>query len=57
MRGMTYRKFRESQVQYYLTKEGRFSREEVIKKLETFLKDKLGEGQDFFDQYEVTEEK
>ncbi len=54
---MTYKKFRESEYQYYLSKEGRLSRAEVVKKLESFLKQKLGEGQDFFDQFEIREEK
>ena len=53
---MNYKKFRESTVQYYNTIEGRMSRSEVIKKLESFLKQKLGEGQDFFDQYKVRED-
>ena len=57
MKGMSYKKFREVQAEFYITKEGRKSRSEVIKKLELFLKQKLGEGQDFFDQYEVREEK
>ncbi|MEO9277939.1 MAG: hypothetical protein ABI340_09210 [Nitrososphaera sp.] len=57
MKAMTYKKFRESESPYYLSKEGRLSRAEVIKKLESFLKQKLGEGQDFFDQYCIQEEK
>ena len=54
---MNYKKFRESHVEFYITKEGRMSRTEVIKKLESFLKQKLGEGQDFFDEYEIREER
>lgn len=57
MSGMKYRKFRQSEAQHYLTKDGPMSREEVIKKLEIFLASKLGEGQDFFDKYEIREEK
>ncbi len=57
MKAMTYKRFRESKQDYYITKEGRLTRDEVIKKLESFLKQKLGEGQDFFDKYEVREEK
>jgi len=57
MKGMNYKEFRKSQAEFYLTKEGRMSRAEVIKKLESFLKQKLGEGQDFFDEYQVREEK
>jgi hypothetical protein len=55
MKGMSYKKFRKSEVPYYDTIEGRMSRAEIIKKLESFLKQKLGEGQDFFDQYKVRE--
>ncbi len=57
MKAMSYKKFRESQSSYYMSNEGRLSRSEVIKKLESFLKQKLGEGQDFFDKYEIREEK
>ena len=57
MKVITYKKFRESEKPYYLSKEGRLTRAEVVKKLESFLKQKLGEGQDFFDQYEIREEK
>ncbi len=57
MKGMNYKKFRESKNEFYITKDGRMSRLEVIQKLELFLKQKLGEGQDFFDQYQVREEK
>ncbi len=57
MKAMTYKRFRESKQDYYITKEGRLTRDEVIKKLESFLKQKLGEGQDFFDKYEIREEK
>jgi hypothetical protein len=56
MKSITYKKFRESESLYYNTIEGKMSRSEVIKKLESFLKERLGEGQDFFDQYKVTEE-
>ena len=54
---MTYKKFRESDNPYYISNEGKMSRADVIKKLESFLKQKLGEGQDFFDKYEIREEK
>ena len=57
MKVITYKKFRESEQPYYLSKEGKLSRSEVVKKLESFLKQKLGEGQDFFNQYEIREEK
>ncbi len=55
MKAMSYKKFRESKAPYYDTIEGKMSRAEVIKKLESFLTEKLGEGQDFFDQYKVRE--
>lgn len=57
MKGMSYKKFRESKIQHYSTKEGQLTRAEIIKKLESFLKQKQGEGQDFFDKYEIKEEK
>ncbi|MGI0087538.1 MAG: hypothetical protein ACREBI_06220 [Nitrosotalea sp.] len=56
-KGMNYKKFRESHVEYYVSSEGRMNRTEVIKKLESFLKQQLGEGQDFFDKYEIREER
>ncbi len=56
-KGMNYKKFRESHVGYYVSKDGRLSRSEVIEKLESFLKQQLGEGQDFFDKYEIREER
>jgi hypothetical protein len=57
MPGMNYKKFRESDAEFYTTKEGKMSRIEVIRKLESFLKQKLGEGQDFFDEYQIREER
>ncbi|MFZ1077561.1 MAG: hypothetical protein WAN47_09075 [Nitrosotalea sp.] len=56
-KGMNYKKFRKSNVEYYVSKEGRMSRAEVIKKLESFITQHLGEGQDFFDTYEIHEER
>lgn len=55
MKAMSYKKFRESSATHYDTIEGKMERAEVIKKLELFLVQKLGEGQDFFDQYKVRE--
>lgn len=55
MKAMSYKKFRESSATHYDTMEGKMERAEVIKKLELFLVQKLGEGQDFFDQYKVRE--
>ena len=56
MKAMSYKKFRESKDTHYNTIEGRMERAQIIKKLESFLTQKLGEGQDFFDQYRVQEE-
>ena len=56
MKAMSYKKFRESKATHYDNIEGRMERAQVIKKLELFLIQKLGEGQDFFDQYRVQEE-
>lgn len=55
MKVVSYKKFRQSPVNYYDTTEGKLSRAEVIKKLESFLAQKLGEGQDFFQKYQVRE--
>ncbi|HEX5458320.1 MAG TPA: hypothetical protein VFX64_08070 [Candidatus Nitrosotalea sp.] len=55
MKAMSYKKFRQSRATHYDTIEGKMERTEVIKKLESFLTQKLGEGQDFFDQYKVRE--
>jgi hypothetical protein len=55
MKAMSYKKFRESHATHYDTIEGKMERAEIIKKLELFLIQKLGEGQDFFDQYKVRE--
>ncbi|MDE1861693.1 MAG: hypothetical protein KGI33_02145 [Thaumarchaeota archaeon] len=55
-KGMSYKKFRESPKDFYTSKAGRLSRGEVIARLESFIVQKEGEGQDFFDRYEVREE-
>lgn len=57
MKGMNYKRFREHIVEFYSTSEGRLSRAEVLKKLESFIVQKQGEGQDYFDKYKVREEK
>jgi len=54
---MSYKKFRESKAERYTTSEETITRAEIIKKLELFLKQKQGEGQDFFDKYQVREKK
>ncbi|MGI0045561.1 MAG: hypothetical protein ACREBB_00020 [Nitrosotalea sp.] len=56
-KGMNYKKFRESQAEYYTSNEGRLGRAQVIKKLESFIVQKQGEGQDFFNKYEIQEER
>ena len=55
MKAMSYKRFRESEAKYYDTIEGKMTRAEVIKKLESFIVERLGEGQDFFDRYKVRE--
>ncbi len=55
-RGMSYKKFRESQAQYYTSNEGKMTRTQVIKKLESFIVQTHEEGQNFFNKYEIQEE-
>ncbi len=57
MGGMSYKDFRKSQAAYYDTPEGKLSREQVIKKLEAFIVQKMGEGNDFFVKNKITEAK
>ncbi len=54
-KGMSYKKFREAPAKNYVSTEGRMTRAEVIKKLESFIVQKQGEGQDFFNKYEIQE--
>ena len=54
-KGMSYKKFREVQGAYYTSNEGRLTRDEVIKRLESFIVQKQGEGEDFFNKYEIRE--
>lgn len=54
---MSYKRFREKEAKYYQSTEGRLSRAEVISRLESFIVSKKGEGQDFFDRYEIREDK
>ncbi len=56
-KGMNYKKFRASPSEYYTSTEGRLTRAQVIKKLESFIVGKQGEGQDFFNKYEIHEAK
>lgn len=57
MKGMSYKDFRESHAAFYNTPEGRLSRAEVIKRLESFIVQRHGEGKDFFAKYEIKEAK
>jgi len=54
---MNYKKFRESKKEYFITKDGRFTKSEIIKQLESWLTQRMGEPQDFFDKKEVKEDK
>ena len=58
MKGMDYKKFRESKKEYYTTKDGRFTKQEVIQKMAEYLKlNKTAEPADFLEDYEVREAK
>jgi len=57
MKGMNYKKFRESKKEYFITKDGKFTKAEIIKQLEDWLTKRMGEPQDFFDKSEVKEDK
>ena len=57
MKGMSYKDFRESKAAFYDTPDGKLSRAQVIKKLESFIVQRLGEGKDFFEKYKITEAK
>jgi hypothetical protein len=54
---MNYKKFRESKKEYFITKDGRFTKAEIIKQLESWLTQRMGEPQDFFDKNNVKEDK
>ena len=57
LQGMNYKNFRESKKTYFITKDGKFTRTEIIKQLETWLTQRKGEPQDFFDKNKVKEDK
>lgn len=58
MKGMDYKKFRESKKEYFDTKEGKFTKTEVIKKMAEWLKqNETGEPEDFLEDYGVKEAK
>ena len=56
MTGMNYKKFRESKKEYFITKDGRFTKGAIIQQLENWLTHRLGEPQDFFDKNKVKED-
>jgi hypothetical protein len=55
VKGLSYKEFRESNAAFYDTPEGRLSRSEIIKKLESFIVQRLGDGKDFFKKNQITE--
>lgn len=56
LNGMNYKKFRESKKDHFVTKDGKFTKAEIIKQLENWLTQRLGEPQDFFDKNKVEED-
>ena len=58
MKGMDYKKFRESEREYFTTKDGRFTKAEVIKQMGEWLKqNKSAEPEDFLNTFMVNEAK
>ncbi len=58
MKGLNYKKFRESKKEYFVTKNGRFTKAEVIKKMgEWLMQNKHSEPADFLEAFEVKEAK
>lgn len=58
MKGLNYKKFRESKKEYFVTKDGRFTKVEVIKKMgEWLMQNKQSEPADFLEAFEVKEAK
>jgi hypothetical protein len=58
MKGMDYKKFRESKKEYFVTKEGKFTKKEVIQKMAKWLKqNEAGEPWDFLEEHQVKEAK
>ena len=55
---MDYKKFRESEKEYYTTKDGKFTKKEVIQKMAEYLKqNRSAEPEDFLENYAVKEAK
>jgi hypothetical protein len=57
LNSMNYKNFRESKKDRFVTKDGKFTKAEIIKQLENWLTQRLGEPQDFFDKNKVKEDK
>ena len=58
MKGMDYKKFRESKKEYFDTKEGKFTKKQVIQKMAEWLKqNETSEPWDFLEEYQVKEAK
>ncbi len=58
MKGMDYKKFRESKKEYFVTKDGKFTKKAVIQKMAEWLKqNETGEPEDFLEEYQVKEDK
>ena len=53
---MNYKKFRESKNDHFITKDGRFTKAEIIKQLENWLTQRLGEPEEFFGKNKVKED-
>ena len=55
---MDYKKFRESTKEYFVTKEGKFTKKEVIQQIAEWLKqNETGEPWDFLEEHQVKEAK
>ncbi len=58
MKGMDYKKFRESKKEYFVTKDGKFTKKAVIQKMAEWLKqNEIGKPEDFLEEYQVKEAK
>ncbi|MBI1829485.1 MAG: hypothetical protein HY222_04630 [Thaumarchaeota archaeon] len=56
LNSMNYKNFRESKKDRFVTKDGKFTKAEIIKQLENWLTQRLGKPQDFFDKNKVKED-
>ena len=58
MKGMDYKKFRKSKKEYFVTKDGKFTKAEVVKKMgEWLMQNKQSEPEDFLEAFQVKEVK